>query len=287
MPLRKIEKISVTCPKPNGEEPELAFVPIASLRIDDAYQRPIEVRGEKNIERIARNFDWGRFSPLLLARLDDGQFAVIDGQFAVIDGQHRAHAALACGIERVPALISDLDPAQQAAAFTWVNGTVTALTPNQIFRAALAAMEPWAVQCDAAVARAGCRLMPYNKSANSRQPGEVFCVSLVRKFVEAGGATNLVAVLKGLKMSGVADKARWYNADGLRALMPVAAKHGITRPEVIANFLKAHSLDDAAARVHRLRAQPEYAQTSFSKLFNDAIAVLFKKWFLTAGADQP
>lgn len=71
-----------------GGDPEIGFVPIDKLVIDDTYQRSIEKRGWANISRIANDFDWSKFSPLMVARLDDGRFAIVDGQ-------HRAHAAAA------------------------------------------------------------------------------------------------------------------------------------------------------------------------------------------------
>lgn len=128
--------------------PEVDFINISDLVIDDSYQRSIERRGWTNIRNIALNFDWAKFSPLMVSRRQYGKFAIIDGQ-------HRAHAAKLCGIVVVPALVSNLTMPQEASAFSWINGAVTALTPNQIFRAALAACESWAVQCDAVVKRGG------------------------------------------------------------------------------------------------------------------------------------
>lgn len=65
---------------PRGDRPDLIWVRTDALRINEAYQRPIERRGWKTIRRIADNFTWGRFSPLLVAGLADGFYAVIDGQ---------------------------------------------------------------------------------------------------------------------------------------------------------------------------------------------------------------
>lgn len=232
---------------PAGERPDLEWVPVAGLRINDAYQRPIEKRGRANILRIADNFDWGRFSPLLVARMDDNLFAVIDGQ-------HRAHAAALCGIEAVPALVTDMDVRAQAAAFSWVNGSVTALTPVQIYRAALAALEPWAVQCDAVVASAGCQLMTFNKSQAMKKPGEVFCISTVRKLVEGGDSTVLVAVLNGL-MAAPISKAEpaFFGAGWLDPMVRAAQGAGLVRGEAVAAFLTAHNPWKIAHAVDKLR----------------------------------
>lgn len=199
-----------------------------------------------------------------------------DGMFAVIDGQHCAHAAALCGAVVVPALISELTSQQQASAFTCVNGTVSALTPNQTFKAALTAFEPWAVQCDAAVSRADCEQMTYNKSSHQKKPGEVFPITLVRRIVEAGNAQYLVAVLQGVMQSPVADDIRYYNQHGLSVLVPAAIQTGVTRPEIISAFLTDHDLSDTEARVFRVLEQPEYRGKSFSAIFSKNVMVLMK-----------
>ena len=146
-------------PNDGDDAPELLWVPIASLVFDDRYQRNIEQRGRSNILKIAKSFDWGRFTPLLVA-------SVLGGKLAVIDGQHRAHAAALRGHRCVPAMICQMSLKEQAQAFTWVNGNVTAVSGFHIYRAALASEEPWAVNSQAAVAAAGCRLMHGNSSAS-------------------------------------------------------------------------------------------------------------------------
>ncbi|MFG6604655.1 MULTISPECIES: DUF6551 family protein [unclassified Sulfitobacter] len=255
---------------PLGETPRLEFLPISSLVIDTSYQREIEGRGWSNINRIAKSFDWAKFSPIVASTRPDGRFAVIDGQ-------HRVHAAALRGIAEVPALVSDLDTQQQAAAFSWINGSVTAMTPNQLFRAALAAFEPWAVQCDAVVSRAGCKLMQFNKNAASKKPGEIFCVGLVRKFVEAGVANSLWTVLRGISQSKRRDNIQYYNQFGLGSLVPAAAKAGVTQPDVISDFLDRNDLDKTAMQVRRLMDLPEHRGKSFSSLFNQSVLVLLKQ----------
>ncbi|HGG04776.1 MAG TPA: hypothetical protein ENK28_04905 [Aliiroseovarius sp.] len=260
-----------------GAPGAVAFVDVADLLIDDAYQRRIEVRGWKNVQRIAENFEWSKFSALMVSRR-------ADGRFAIIDGQHRAHAAALLGLKQVPALIFELTPREEASAFSWINGSVTAMTPNQVFKAALAAFEPWAVQCDAAVARAGCRLMPYNASAANRRAGQVFCIGTVRKFVAAEQEAELCAVLAGVAASSVADDVRYYNSFGLLALVPAVVDCGVRAPEVVAGFLDQHDLDDTAARCRRLKEQPTYRAKSFSGLFADSVRVLLQHHVKVEGA---
>lgn len=100
-----------------GEPFELEYVPIENLVFNDAYQRQIDNRGRRNIKKIVEGFQWGRFSPLIVARHGD--------DFAVIDGQHRSHAAALVGISHVPALVTEMTVQEQASAFSWINGSVT------------------------------------------------------------------------------------------------------------------------------------------------------------------
>lgn len=272
MSFRKIDVSAETRrAAPGGGEPELSWVPINALVINEAYQRPIEKRGWVSIRKIADNFDWGRFSPLLVSRQPDGTFAVIDGQ-------HRAHAAAMCGLERVPALVVDLSEREQASAFSWVNGTVTALTPLQVYRAALAAMEPWALQCDAAVTRAGCQLMTWNANAAAKKPGQVFCIGFIRSMIDAGHAETLVAVLAGLRGSHNGQEAYFYAAQPLKALSSAAVELGVRREEVISGFLADHDLVAVESHVHKLRSREEYRSQSFAALLASSLKVLMRQW---------
>lgn len=239
-------------PAPKGERPDLAWVRIDALRVNEAYQRPIESRGRANIRRIADHFDWNRFSPLLLARIDKDLYAIIDGQ-------HRAHAAAICGVEEVPALVTQQTDQEQAASFAWVNGTVTALTPIQIYRAALAAMEPWAVQCNAVVERAGCRLMTSNSSASEKKPGEVYCVTLVRRLVEDRQSQTLAAVLEGLMANEATRDVTFFGGGWLRPLVAAAHECGVTRGGAMAEYFARQDLWKLEASAEKLRLNdPRY-----------------------------
>lgn len=174
--------------------PMLDWVPIAKIVMDDEYQRDLKPNNWAAIKRIAANFQWSRFSPVLLAPIEGGLYACIDGQ-------HRAHAAAICGFERIPAMIATVSRAEQARAFVHVNGSQIRVSSHQVYRAALAAHEPWAVTCKNAVELAGCRLMMNNSTlAKDKKPGEVFCIALIRKLVEAGKADAVTEGLRALRV---------------------------------------------------------------------------------------
>lgn len=160
-----------------GPAPMLQWVEIDQLVIDDSYQRPLSSHNWKNIRQIAEGFKWSRFSPVLCAPVEGGLFAVIDGQ-------HRAHAAAICGYKSVPCQIVQMSPVEQAASFAAVNGNVTKVTALNLLKAALAAGEPWAVECNAIASEAGCRLMLSNPSSKDRKPGQIYAARMFRKLVE-------------------------------------------------------------------------------------------------------
>ena len=218
-----------------GERPNLGWVEIARLRIDDRYQRPLARHNWAAINRIARGFDWSLFTVVDVA-------PVGEGLFSVIDGQHRVHAALMAGIDKVPVRIVAEPVAGQARAFMGINGNVTAITPFHVLRASLAAGEPWAVEAERAISRAGCKLMTSNASAVAKQSGEVYAVQWVHGLAERDGEVNrralaaLEMALGGLKASREGDESA------------AAWSHTVLRAWVIAVEGLDDWLDHPAAR---------------------------------------
>jgi hypothetical protein len=178
--------------------PDLTWLDIERLRLDDSYQRPLGKGNWRNIETIAADFDWARFTPILAAPLEGGLFAIIDGQ-------HRTHAAALRGFDAVPAMVVPMTHAEQARAFAWVNGQVTAITIFHVFKAALVAGEPWALDARDAVEAAGCRLLTYPVSTYNRKPREIDAVGLVREHVRAGRGAFLTSVLRAISDSHLGD----------------------------------------------------------------------------------
>jgi ribosomal protein L18E len=181
-----------------GAPPRLEWLPIDQLVIDEEYQRPIGRANRDAIQRIADQFDWSKFSVVVVSPIGGDRYAIIDGQ-------HRTHAAALCGLDRVPCQILRLDRAGQAASFAAINGAVTKITPWQIFKAALAAGTPWARAAHEAVEKAGCRLMTYNKSSAARQAGEVYGVNMIRDMIEDHGAETVTAALGAYRRGAYGD----------------------------------------------------------------------------------
>ncbi|MBC8718216.1 ParB N-terminal domain-containing protein [Ochrobactrum sp. Marseille-Q0166] len=172
-----------------GPAPMLQWVEIDQLLVDDGYQRPLSSHNWKSIRQIADGFKWSRFSPVLCAPVEGGLFAIIDGQ-------HRTHAAAMCGYKSVPCQIVQMSPSEQAASFAAVNGNITKVTALNLLKAALAAGEPWAVECDAIAKEGGCRLMLSNPSSKDRKPGPIYAARMFRKLVESRPREALIKALK-------------------------------------------------------------------------------------------
>ncbi|WP_339760765.1 ParB N-terminal domain-containing protein [uncultured Hoeflea sp.] len=187
-PLRQVAvPAAMERPVVRGDLPHLGWVEISKLRIDDRYQRPLQRHNWEAIGRIARAFDWSLFTVI--------DVAPVGGErFSIIDGQHRVHAALMVGIDKVPVRIVNQPLEGQARAFMGINGNVTAISTFHVLRASLAAREPWAVEADRVITRAGCRLMTSNRASAERQPGEVYAVQWVRDRIERDGGVSAPAL---------------------------------------------------------------------------------------------
>jgi hypothetical protein len=242
-----------------GAAPMLQWVEIGSLVIDERYQRPLNPRNWAAIRRIAAEFRWSRFSPVLVAPIEGGRFAVIDGQ-------HRAHAAALAGHRSVPAQVVQMPEAEQARAFGAVNGAVIKLTSLALYKAALGAGEDWAVAVDAACREAGCRMLTYPMGANTRAPGDLQCVRLVRRWIAEGKAGTLARALRALKASETGADAGIWGERFLDAWVVAVENSDAASEAALAADLDAVDLDEvekrAAARQRELRRAGQAAKAS-------------------------
>ena len=118
--------------------PELAWIPVAELTVDAAYQRKISDRGRKVIRTICDSFSWSSFGALTVGRSDDG--------YSIIDGQHRTIAAREMNLEIVPCVVVNAGQSEQARGFAGINGTRTSVTAVDKFRAKVIAGDPEAIK---------------------------------------------------------------------------------------------------------------------------------------------
>lgn len=230
-------------------EPWLERVKIRDLVVDDHYQRPLNKGNWQRIKKMAADFRWSRFAPVLVAPV------VVDGakRYAIIDGQHRAHAALLCGFETVPAMVQELGRREQASAFHWVNDQVTRISSFHIYKAALSAAEGWALESRAAVEEAGCVLMTANASTSAKRVGQIFSIALIRKLIEDGKADVVTEGLRALRDYDIDGRVPLYSAVILRPWLGALGD----RPDLLridlAAFLEAHDPFRVIDRLERMR----------------------------------
>lgn len=170
-------------------KPRLHWIAIASLRVDERYQRDIDgAKSAKNILSIAEHFSWKKFAPCVVAEAEEGLFAIIDGQ-------HRTTAAALRGIRDVPCLIVDASLADQASAFAPINGNVTAVSPLQMHAARVAAGEVEAAALNEACEAAGVSICRYPIPAYDMKIGETLAVSTLDRQLKRYGREVFVAAL--------------------------------------------------------------------------------------------
>jgi hypothetical protein len=267
--------------RPRGIEarPELQWLRIADLVIDEDYQRPLKAASWRQIEKIAAAFTWSHFSPVLVAPVGE--------RFAIIDGQHRTHAAKLVGLSEVPCMVIDLDESAQARAFAAVNGVVTAVNPGHVYKAALQAGEPWALAAKAAVENAGARLVPYTPSGGDKRPGEVYCVAYIRHQVELGRANLLTLSLSAINRCSSRGDLFVWQYPFLRALMTVLQKVPRAQKCDLVGFLDAHPPARLDHGVHLLRlsadADPDLRTKSHAAIFAEALQAQMERWVATGG----
>lgn len=197
-------------------QPMLIWAALADLVIDRRYQRDITRNGRMAIQRIADNFDWRKYQPILVAPTDGGKLAVVDGQ-------HRAHAAALCGIQKLPAMTVPMTLAEQAAGFAAINRDRITMNAPTIYRAELAAGTEWAIESKVAVEAAGCTLATSNPSHRHKTPGKVYATNLIRKMVQNGEAAAVTAGLRAICESEGGDQIESYGGPVLGVWLPAIA----------------------------------------------------------------
>jgi hypothetical protein len=189
--MRAISTVGLTdCPKSSsGATPLLQWVAIRDLIVNGSYQRDMSPKSRRNITRIAENFRWTFFAPVVVAPVEDGKFAIIDGQ-------HRTTAAALCGIESVPCQIVVAEECEQAAAFKAINADTTPVSPVALYAAALAAGEAWAVELDHVCACADVELLRVLPKGGRLKPGQTVAVSALRRCLRRYGRDTLITALQ-------------------------------------------------------------------------------------------
>jgi hypothetical protein len=188
-----------------GPPPDMAWLPLAQLAVNSAYQRDITRQGEATIGRIARGFSWAKFSPVIVTRIP-GNIPF----YEIIDGQHRSTAAFVCGYDKVPCyIVKGITGEEAARIFAAVNGNVTAMSAQSVYKAALAGGERWAKDMTEAAQSAGVTILTHATTARLQKPGQTLSVGSLRKLYAVHGKAVVAATLR-LLMAGTGSEAPGY-----------------------------------------------------------------------------
>lgn len=171
-----------------GRPPKLEWIKISDLVVDPRYQRDIQGAGRKNITRIAKEFDWSKFAPVIVA-------PVGGSRYAIVDGQHRVTAAGLCGLELVPCQVIDADRACQAAAYAAINANITQMSPMQVHKAKTAAGDEHAQRLNALCAEAGVKILPYPVQSKDQKAGDIMAVGMLYRMLGKFGPDVLTTAL--------------------------------------------------------------------------------------------
>lgn len=219
---------TVDCPVPEkvtpGELPRLDWIEIARLRIDESYQRPVMQRGRKNIASIVTDFRWNRFSPLVVTPIPDDLFAVIDGQ-------HRAIGANRLGIKKVPCQIVTVAPKEAGRIFAIINGNVTPMSPQYLFKAELASGQKWAVSLHRICKAAGLEPLTYPVQISKQKPRQTMMIGTLRHRIDRYGGEIVGLALEGMMKSPQAERPGFARSLALDAA--ISAVHAT--PDALRN----------------------------------------------------
>jgi hypothetical protein len=172
-----------------GAVPELQWIAIADLVVDPTYHPAIVGKGRRKVNRIVRAFSWSCFSPVIVA-------AVAGGKFAIIDGQHRTTAAAVVGYESVPCQIVTATREEQAVAFSTINGATNAVSRMTLQEVAHGASEHWAVRLADICARADVELLRYPVPADRQTAGQTMAVGAIAQCLKRYGEETLITALQ-------------------------------------------------------------------------------------------
>lgn len=179
-------------PLDRGAKPEFAWVPIANLRVNDDYQRPLGRANVTAIRKIASQFNWIKFGALKVAPIPETD----PQQYSIIDGQHRATALALLGISQAPCLIVSADEAQQAAAFASINGDVVRVLAVTAFAALAKSGDPEAVTLTEICKAGGVTILRSPQSVAQMKPGQTIAVGTLKQMAKRYGRDVLIMALK-------------------------------------------------------------------------------------------
>lgn len=177
-------------PPDPGAAPLLQWIDIGNLVVDHSYQREIRGTGKVNVRKIAADFRWSCFAPVVVSPISGGKFAIVDGQ-------HRTTAAARIGLKCVPCQVIVVTAAEQAMAFKEINGATTTMSRQAIHAAAVMAGDPDALALEAVAALGEVKILRYPVQASKQETGgETMAVACLETCLRQYGRDTLVTALQ-------------------------------------------------------------------------------------------
>ena len=153
--LSVLEQATEPQPSPVAiENVPLKMLNIALANPGPGYQRDAYITG---VNKIAKNFDWDMFDPLLVSIRKDGPRA---GELFIVDGQHRYLAAskIFPDTQEVPCMLVSMTYDEEAARFARQGENRRGINSRDLFRARIEARDPIALDVKRVVEEGGFRL---------------------------------------------------------------------------------------------------------------------------------
>lgn len=164
-----------------GQRPELGWLPVDLLSVEEAYQRKIDSRrSQAAIEQIVQHFKWSCFGTALVTQNGEAGWLIIDGQ-------HRVEAARRLSIKTVPCIVvHQATVAEQAAIFVSTNQVRVQVNPYTLFHARLAAREPLALDVQGLLDEARLSVPKYPVQKDRMAPGQTLALITLERIVKGG-----------------------------------------------------------------------------------------------------
>lgn len=188
-----------------GSPPKRVMRLPESIFIDPDFQRNITDRGKKLIHEMVEKWNWDAAEvPRIYFDEERGVEAAYDGQHTLIG------AATRDDITEIPCdLHEDIRSAKRAAAaFNVRNSKRIPQTPAQLFKSALLAEFPWAVQLNEIANRLNFTIAAYHGAGIYDRPDNVIAIITMKNVMDRRGGVALEKIMKmlsGLTISPIKD----------------------------------------------------------------------------------
>lgn len=236
-----------------GSKPELAWIDIDKLHVDERYQRVADSDNSKSsVVRIANRFRWELLLTLAVCPRRD-----MPGHFNVLDGQHRLLGAHRRGdIPKVPCAIYKIATMEEEAQiFAALNRDRIAMTPLAMHHALIAAKDPAALRIKDVCDEAEVKIRRSVAALGNTGPRETQSLGALKFALDKYGEEFLLAALMAITEAFPTDRGM-LNSLIIKAVSCFFKQHGlknVDRDRLI-EVLRDNDIDDLAAEARQATA---------------------------------